>query len=109
MLQYKLGRWDGKVGFFGLGGSGYVNHLNTINDVLSKYNVEIVDIEDRRQVVDLNFTTIKEDFWGDKTWPKGHPLKVKQSRLRDYPLKLLTILTNPYISQEVATEQVKLL
>ena len=25
--QYKLGRWDGKVGFFGLGGNGYVNHF----------------------------------------------------------------------------------
>ena len=31
MPQYKLGRWDGKVGFFGLGGSGYVNHLDVIN------------------------------------------------------------------------------
>ena len=27
MPQYKLGRWDGKVAFFGIGGSGYVNHL----------------------------------------------------------------------------------
>jgi hypothetical protein len=33
MPQYKLGRWDGKVAFFGLGGSGYVNHLGTIQKV----------------------------------------------------------------------------
>ena len=30
----KLGRWDGKVGFFGLGGNGYVNHLDTIINLL---------------------------------------------------------------------------
>ena len=104
MPQYKLGRWDGKVGFFGLGGSGYVNHLNTINDVLSKYNVEIVDIEDRRHPVDLNFTTIKEDFWGDKTWPKGHPAEGETIRLRDYQVEVINnFLTNPQALQEVAT------
>ena len=36
MPQYKLGRWDGKVAFFGIGGSGYVNHLDTIVDILNK-------------------------------------------------------------------------
>ena len=41
MPQYKLGRWDGKVAFFGIGGTGYVNHLDTIVDVLSKNNVQI--------------------------------------------------------------------
>ena len=30
MPQYKLGRWDGTVGFFGLGGNGYVNHLDVV-------------------------------------------------------------------------------
>ena len=63
MPQYKLGRWDGKVAFFGLGGSGYVNHLDIINDVLYKQGYEIVDIEDRRHPVDLKFEAIKEDFW----------------------------------------------
>jgi len=36
MPQYKLGRWDGKVAFFGIGGSGYVNHLDVIVDILTK-------------------------------------------------------------------------
>ena len=53
MPQYKLGRGDGKVAFFGLGGSGYVNHLDIINDVLYKQGYEIVDIEDSRHPVDL--------------------------------------------------------
>ena len=73
MPQYKLGRWDGKVAFFGIGGTGYVNHLDTIASVLEKNKVQIVDIEDRRHTVDLHFDQITEDYWGDKTWPKGHP------------------------------------
>ena len=34
----RLGRWDGKVAFFGLGGTGYVNHLGIVSEVLEKYN-----------------------------------------------------------------------
>ena len=59
MPQYKLGRWDGKVAFFGLGGSGYVNHLGTIQKVLQKYNVEITAIEDNRNLIDLKFKLSK--------------------------------------------------
>ena len=104
MPQYKLGRWDGKVGFFGLGGSGYVNHLDVINDVLHKQGYEIVDIEDKRHPVDLNFTTIEEDFWGDKTWPKGHPAEGETIRLRDYQVEVINnFLKNPQSLQEVAT------
>ena len=104
MPQYKLGRWDGKVGFFGLGGSGYVNHLDTITDVLHKQGVEISEIIDRREVVDLNFEDIKEDFWKDKTWPKGHPAEGEKIRLRDYQVEVINnFLQNPQALQEVAT------
>ena len=65
MPQYKLGRWDGKVAFFGIGGSGYVNHLDTIVDILNKNGVEIVDIQDKRQPVELNFQPII--YFVDKT------------------------------------------
>ena len=44
--QYKLGRWDGKIGFFGLGGSGFVNHLDKILELLNKQGVEVGSIED---------------------------------------------------------------
>ena len=55
MPQYKLGRWDGKVAFFGIGGTGYVNHLDVVQEVLAKNNVKIVDIDDRRHPIDLKF------------------------------------------------------
>ena len=104
MPQYKLGRWDGKVAFFGLGGTGYVNHLDTITKVLHKQGIEIADIEDRRHTIDLSFDTITADYWGDKTWPKGHPAEGEKIRLRDYQVEVINnFLENPQSLQEVAT------
>jgi len=104
MPQYKLGRWDGKVGFFGLGGSGYVNHLDTINGVLHKCGVQIDEIVDQRQTIKLDFQAIEQDFWGDKTWPKGHPAEGEKIRLRDYQVEVINnFLANPQSLQEVAT------
>jgi superfamily II DNA or RNA helicase len=104
MPHYQLGRWDGKVGFFGIGGSGYVNHLDVIQKILSENKVEIVKIDDRRQVVELNFEKIDEDYWGDKTWPKGHRDEGQPIRLRDYQLSVINnFLSNPQALQEVAT------
>ncbi len=104
MPQYKLGRWDGKVAFFGIGGSGYVNHLDIVSDILHKQGVEIVDIDDRRQKVDLNFSSITEKFWGDKTWPKGHSIAGEKIILRDYQVEVINnFLSNPQALQEVAT------
>jgi len=104
MPQYKLGRWDGKVNFFGIGGTGYVNHLDVIQQVLLENNVEITDIDDQRIPIDLQFNTIQEDFWGDKTWPKGHPAEGEPIRLRDYQVEVVNnFLQNPQSLQEVAT------
>ncbi len=49
--QYKLGRWDGKVGFFGLGGNGYVNHLDKIIEYLHESGVEIEEVNDKREKI----------------------------------------------------------
>ena len=104
MPQYKLGRWDGKVNFFGIGGTGYVNHLDVIQQVLLENNVEITDIDDQRIPIDLKFNTIEEDFWGNKTWPKGHPAEGEPIRLRDYQVEVINnFLQNPQSLQEVAT------
>ena len=104
MPQYKLGRWDGKVGFFGLGGSGYVNHLDVITSVLYEQGIEIDEIVDQREKVDLHFDTINDDFWGVKTWPKGHPAEGETIRLRDYQVEVVNnFASNPQALQEVAT------
>ena len=106
MPQYKLGRWDGKVAFFGIGGTGYVNHLNTVSEVLAKNNVQIVDIEDRRHPVKLEFTPVTENYWKDQgvKWPEGHPAEGEDIILRDYQVEAINnFIANPQSLQQIAT------
>lgn len=106
MPQYKLGRWDGKVAFFGLGGTGYVNHLGIVSKVLEKYNVQIVDIEDRRHPIDLKFTPVTERYWADQgvVWPEGHPAEGEEIILRDYQVDAINnFISNPQSLQQIAT------
>ena len=106
MPQYKLGRWDGKVAFFGLGGTGYVNHLGIVSEVLEKYNVQIVDIEDRRHPIDLKFTPVTESYWADQgvVWPEGHPAEGEEIILRDYQVDAINnFISNPQSLQQIAT------
>lgn len=104
--QYKLGRWDGKVGFFGIGGSGYLNHLDIILEELEKNRVKVAEIDDQRQRVDLNFQSITESYWADQgvRWPKGHPYEGELIMLRDYQVSSINnFLANPQSLQEIAT------
>ena len=106
MPQYKLGRWDGKVAFFGLGGTGYVNHLDTISEVLAKYNVQIVDIEDKRHPIQLDFNPVSERYWADQgiCWPEGHPAEGEEIILRDYQVEAINnFISNPQSLQQIAT------
>jgi superfamily II DNA or RNA helicase len=106
MPQYKLGRWDGKVAFFGIGGTGYVNHLDTIVEILQNNNVEIADIEDRRHPVTLDFQPITEDYWKQQgvKWPEGHPAAGEDIVLRDYQVEAINnFVKNPQSLQEIAT------
>tara|TARA_B100000212_G_scaffold21843_2_gene14506 strand:- start:7612 stop:9069 length:1458 start_codon:yes stop_codon:yes gene_type:complete len=102
--QYKLGRWDGTVAFFGIGGSGYVNHLDIIVNTLVDAGVEIAEIEDKREKHDLTFDIIDENYWAGKTWPKGHPAEGEPIVLRDYQVETINkFIDNPQCLQEVAT------
>ena len=106
MPQYKLGRWDGKVAFFGISGTGYVNHLDVVCDILQKNNVEIVDIQDNRHPIKLNFVPVTERYWADQgiKWPKGHPAEGEAIMLRDYQVDAINnFLNNPQSLQQIAT------
>ena len=106
MPHYKLGRWDGKIPFFNVGGTGYVNHLNTINDILTKHNYIIDEIEDLRQNIKIDFPTVTENYWADQgvVWPKGHPAEGENIILRDYQVAAINnFLSNPQSLQEIAT------
>ena len=104
LAQYKLGRWDGKVCFFGLGGNGYFKHLDTIINLLQESGVEIEQIDDKRAKVDLQFDKITKDFFANKTWPKGHLCEGQNIILRDYQVDVVNnFLKEPQSLQEVAT------
>ncbi len=100
---YKLGRWDGTVSFFGLGGTTYLSMLPQVLEYLESKNYYI-ELEDQRITTDLKFTEIFEDFWGEKCWPKGHRYEGHPIRLRDDQVDVINkFLENPQCLQEIAT------
>ena len=106
MPQYKLGRWDGTVTFFGLGGNGYLNHLEKILPILEDHDITVDEIEDLRNPVNFNLQPVTEDFWADqgKVWPEGHPMAGEPIKLRDYQVEVINnFMKTPQALQEVAT------
>jgi len=103
---FKLGRWDGTVSLFGIGGNGYLSQLEQIMSILSDMKIEIGDIEDLRKSVKLKFDAVTETYWADqgKVWPKGHIAEGQPIMLRDYQVDAVnTFLENPQSLQEIAT------
>ena len=101
--SYKLGRWDGAISFFGLGGTTYLSMLGPVLEYLESKNFYI-EVEDHRQPTTLEFPEISEDFWGDQTWPEGHRFAGEKIRLRDDQVDAVNIfLKNPQCIQEIAT------
>ena len=100
----RLGRWDGKVSYFQLGGSTYVNLLPEIVPILEKFNYDI-DLDDQRDYsTTFEFNLVTENTFADKTWPKGHPIEGQPVMLRDYQVEIVNnFLQNPQCIQEVAT------
>ena len=105
MPSYKLGRWDGTKTYFGIGGTGYLAHLDVILPIIEDAGYEI-NIEDLRQHSRIEFEPITENYWADqgKTWPKGHPEAGTPIVLRDYQYDVVNkFLANTQALQEVAT------
>jgi superfamily II DNA or RNA helicase len=100
---YKLGRWDGSISFFGLGGTTYMSMLPQVLEYLEAKNYYI-ELEDHRRPTALSFPEISEEFWGDQTWPIGHRFAGEKIRLRDDQVEVINkFLENPQCIQEIAT------
>ena len=100
----RLGRWDGKVAFFQLGGSSYINLLPDILPYLDSkgYDIEVEDLRDYQ--TQFTFDQFSEDTFADQTWPKGHPQEGQPIRFRDYQVEIINnFLSNPQSIQEIAT------
>ena len=100
----RLGRWDGKVAYFQLGGSSYTNLLPEILPILEKHNYE-VELDDRREYnIPIDLAPIDENSFSDRLWPKGHPMEGQPIVLRDYQIEIINnFLENTQCIQEVAT------
>ena len=100
----RLGRWDGKMAFFHLGGSSFVNLLPEILPILERYGYDI-ELEDLREYsTTFEFTPVTETTFAHTAWPKGHPAEGQPVVLRDYQVEIVNnFLTNPQCLQEVAT------
>jgi superfamily II DNA or RNA helicase len=100
----RLGRWDGKVSYFQLGGSTYVNLLPEIIPILEDFNYDI-ELDDQREYrTTFDFKPVTEDTYADIAWPTGHPAEGDPIQLRDYQVDIINqFLANPQCLQEVAT------
>jgi superfamily II DNA or RNA helicase len=103
---YRLGRWDGKVSLFSMGGNCYLNQLPKIIDILKEHKYEIEELEDHRKPGEILFEPITETYWADKgkVWPEGHALEGKPIMLRDYQVTAInTFFQHPQAVNILAT------
>jgi superfamily II DNA or RNA helicase len=100
----RLGRWNGKISYFSLGGATYINLLDQILPIIDSYDYDI-DLEDLREYSTVfDFEVVAADNFSDKTWPKGHVKTGESILLRDYQVEVVNnFLSNPQSLQEVAT------
>jgi len=100
----RLGRWDGKIAYFQLGGSTYVNLLPEIMPILDKFDYSPVLDDQREYTTAFDFTAVSENHYNHVLWPRGHPAAGQPMVLRDYQVEIINkFLTNPQCIQEVAT------
>ena len=100
----KLGRWNGKVSYFSLAGSTYINLLEQVIPVLEDhgYDIELVDL--REYSNQFTFDEVSEDSFSDKVWPEGHPEAGSPIKLRDYQVEIINdFLRNPQSLVQSAT------
>lgn len=103
MPQFKLGRWDGKVGFATVGGQTFFNVLDRVLPIVTEAGYDI-EVDDRRSHADFQFSPIGEDYFAETLWPEGHPMEGEPIEMRDHQVTAVnTYLENPQSMQEIAT------
>jgi superfamily II DNA or RNA helicase len=102
--SFKLGRWDGKINFFSIGGSTYNNLLEEIVPDLIQSGYE-VDIEDNRVAANIGtLEPVERNTFAHIIWPEGHPFEGKPVELHDHQINAINqYLENPQCIQELST------
>ena len=100
----RLGRWDGKVSYFQLGGSTFTNLLPEIIPILESFNYDIILDDQRDYSTNFIFERVNEDTFIHINWGAGHPMEGQPIKLRDYQVEIINnFLENPQSIQEIAT------
>jgi len=100
----KLGRWDGKIAFFQLGGGTYINLLDEILPLVIAAGYEI-EVDDRREYNStFEFDKVTNDSFSHITWPEGHQIAGEPIVIRDHQVDAINnYLENPQSLQSIAT------
>jgi superfamily II DNA or RNA helicase len=100
----RLGRWDGKVSFFQLGGSTYINLLPEILPYLDDHGYDCQLVDTRQYRTTFEFTAVNEQSYSHIAWPPGHVKAGEPMELRDYQPEIINrFFANPQCVQEIAT------
>lgn len=100
----RLGRWNGKISYFSLAGSTYMNLLDQIIPILIDYDYQI-ELDDRRLLrPEFMFEKVTEETFSGISWPEGHERAGQPVILRDYQIEIVNnFLENTQSLQEAAT------
>jgi superfamily II DNA or RNA helicase len=100
----RLGRWDGKIAFFTLGGATYINLLPEILEFLENKNVEIELIDNRTYNTQFEFDSVDSSSYSHILWPPGHELAGQPVMMRESQVEPTNIfLRNRQGIQSLAT------
>ena len=103
MPAVRLGRWDGCVSFFSMGGQTFVNLLPEVLPILESAGYDI-NLSDERPPLNLAFDEINKNHLSNKKWPIGHTHQGQPIELRDYQVEVINkFLHAPQSIQEIAT------
>lgn len=104
MPAVRLGRWDGKMAFFSLGGDTYINLLPEIIPILENYNYTIELVDNRSYRNHFPLDPVEIDEHASTNWPDGHILEGKPIRLDTHQLEVINaFLENPQSMTQAAT------
>lgn len=104
MPAVRLGRWDGTVSFFQMGGNTYVNLLPEILEWLQGRGWDFDLVDQRNYQIDYDLEQIDENTFSDILWPDKHPAAGEPVVLRDYQVEIINkFMEDPQCVQEIAT------
>lgn len=101
--QVRMGRWDGTVQFFTIGGVQYIPFLSILLEIIQNDGYDF-DIKDNRPDFNMKFETIDKDFLSYAKWTGGQ-FEGQPIELRDHQVNAVNaLLKNDTATIEAATQ-----